>query len=127
MIRRISSLSSLFLLIALQPASAQSFAGGVTNSLLSIFRSNQTAGLIAVLMLGFATVITYGFYLRTYKPLRKDIANASRAFSASGHPESFSGIYDGVEETLNESRFLAPIWFEFREIFFQQMHKMQTK
>ena len=115
MIRRISLLSSLFLLIALQPASAQSFAGGVTNSLLSIFRSNETAGLIAVLMLGLATVITYGFYLRTYKPLRKDIANASRAFSASGHPESFSGIYERVEETLNESRFLAPIWFEFRE------------
>ena len=115
MIRHISLLPALLLLMVPRQAEAESLAGGVANSFFSIFRSDQTAGLIAVSMLGVATIITYSFYVRTYRPLRKDIANASRAFSASGHPESFAGIYNRVEETLNESRFLAPIWFEFRE------------
>ena len=96
-------------------ASADEHVKNLIEPLFSIFRSDLTAIGIAGGMLLAAFLILMDFRQRVYNPLKRDIDQANHAFFGASDPETFSQIYDDVDQALNDSRFLSPIWLEFRE------------
>lgn len=69
----------------------------------------------AGIMIVWAIFILWRFMGNIYYPLIEDIDRANKAFSVVTDPASFSHLSEQIEETLNQSKFLSPIWHEFKE------------
>lgn len=98
-----------------KPAIAEDTPNPLLAPLFAVFRSDQTAIVISVSLFVFAIALILDFRRKIYRPLERDIDEASGAFANATDPESFATEYETVNELLGESRFLAPIWSEYRE------------
>ena len=98
-----------------KPAMAEDALNPVLKPLFAVFRSDQTALIISTSLFVFAIALIFDFRRKIYRPLERDIDEASGAFANATDPESFAAEYENVNELLGESRFLAPIWSEYRE------------
>jgi methyl-accepting chemotaxis protein len=98
-----------------KPALAQDTLNPLLEPLFAVFRSDQTALIISISLFVFSFALIFDFRRKIYRPLERDIDEASGAFANATDPESFASEYETVNELLGESRFLAPIWSEYRE------------
>ena len=98
-----------------KPVLAQDTLNPLLEPLFAVFRSDQTALIISISLFVFSFALIFDFRRKIYRPLERDIDEASGAFANATDPESFASEYETVNELLGESRFLAPIWSEYRE------------
>ena len=89
--------------------------GVLLGPIFSIFRSDLTAIVITFGLPVIAVAVVMDFRYRVFNPLKEDINFANQCFAGASDPQSYAEIHSDVEKTLNENRFLEPIWSEFKE------------
>jgi hypothetical protein len=112
--RSVALISSLILFMTPQVAHAVD-VGVLLGPIFSIFRSDLTAIVITFGLPVIAVAVVMDFRYRVFNPLKEDINFANQCFAGASDPQSYAEIHSDVEKTLNENRFLEPIWSEFKE------------
>ena len=97
----------------------------VMETILSIFRDDNTALIIAASMVVLAIFLIIDYRQRIASPVMKDLQNINSLFSKTYSSETFSENIDNIKEKLQEPQYynIRPVWYEFNETLTNQMDK----
>jgi len=97
----------------------------VMETILSIFRDDNTALIIAASMVVLAVFLIIDYRQRVASPVMKDLQNINSLFSKTYSPETFSTNIDTIKEKLQEPQYynIRPVWYEFNETLTNQTDK----
>ena len=97
----------------------------VMETILGIFRDDNTALMIAGAMIVLALFLIIDYRQRISLPVIKDLKNINNLFSKTYNSESFSENIDDIKEKLQAPEFhnIRPVWFEFNETLTNQTDK----
>ena len=97
----------------------------VMETILGIFRDDNTALIIAASMVVLAIFLIIDYRQRIASPVMEDIQNINNLFSKTYNSETFSENIEGIKEKLQEPQYynIRPVWIEFNETLTNQTDK----
>ena len=98
-------------------AEQRGIANYLIDLLLSIFRNDNTALLLAGIMIILSIILIIDYRQRISAPVINDLKNINNLFSKTYNSETFSENIEDINEKIKSPEFynIKPIWLEFNE------------